>query len=473
MVTRDSMIPWDKFATIVSRLRVQFNEYRIQTQHPDSQSIENFYFLHDMRERHKRRRKERHDLLELLFLTRGFQATDPRDKLFALVGLAGDVLSSDWEVTPNYNLSVAEVYHRFALWHLTRKRQFGIFSFGRSQNRSPFPELEALPSWVPDLTRPDFAAPLPKLEYLSTKYIDLRYDVLKEFELRKKFFKEAVKVYHADLKYSWWAAGRQSDFQLARIAFSNSTAVIHVVGTKIGSLKVLGTPFVQKNVEESSLMPLKATIEEKNRNLSFLSNDLHMYEWLGEIWRLVGETTLRDKHARLPKNTFNAVWRTMICCMTPGGHNAQFTIFSRAAESMYEKFLARARRLEAKTQDEGGVPTKYMLTNDDIQHADPRVVTFTEDEVKKLLLMHNSVVKWYHGRRFAITDAGDFAAVPESAREGDVVCIFNGSRVPYVLRPSQNGYYTLVGECYVDGMMRGEVRDRFPRRIHETSFSIQ
>lgn len=84
-----------------------------------------------------------------------------------------------------------------------------------------------------------------------------------------------------------------------------------------------------------------------------------------------------------------------------------------------------------------------------------------------------SVIKWHEGRRFAITDCGDLAAVPKAARKGDVVCIFNGGRVPYVLRPSKNGHYTLVGECYVDGMMRGEVRDRFPRKAHETSFSIE
>lgn len=243
IVSRDSMISWDHFARAVLSLRTQFNTYRMKTQRQNNQSIENFYFLHDMRQKHKNKRSQRHNLLELLFLTRGFQATDPRDKLFALVGLAGDVLSSDWEVTPNYDLSVAEVYHRFALWHLTRKRQFEIFSFGRGQGLSLSPELEQLPSWVPDLTRPDFAAPLPKLEYLSVNYIDLRYDVLKEFALRKKYFGEAVKVYHADLKYPWWALGRHSDFRPARIAFFQGTAVIHVVGTKIGALKALGTPF--------------------------------------------------------------------------------------------------------------------------------------------------------------------------------------------------------------------------------------
>lgn len=471
IVTRDSMISWDKFTEAVLQLRAQFNSYRIKTQHQDDQSIENFYFLQDMRERHKKRRKERHKLLELLFLTRGFQATDPRDKLFALVGLAGDVLSSDWEVTPNYDLSVSEVYHRFALWHLNRKRQFEIFSFSRSQAPSLSLELESLPSWVPDLTRPNFAAPLPKLEYLSVNYIDLRYDVLKEFQLRKKYFQQAVKVYHADLKFAWWAFGRQANFRPARIAFSDGTAVIHAIGTRIGSLKALGTPFHQSGLTDSSKESQHMTTSKTvNEDLGFLHTIFHTYEWLSETWGFVGESTLGDKYARLSNDTINAVWRTMTCCMTANGHNAPSTIYSRAAQSMYEHFLKRAQRLEIKTKEGEGIPANG---SHDLLNQYLSFLPFTEDEVDKLLLLHMSVIKWYQGRRFAVTDAGDFAAVPETAQERDVVCIFNGGRVPYILRPCKNGHYTLVGECYVDGMMRGEVKDRFPNQLHEMSFSIQ
>ncbi|KAL7803836.1 heterokaryon incompatibility domain-containing protein [Trichoderma afarasin] len=461
IVTRDSMISWDQFARAVLELRTQFDTYRMKAQHRDNQSIENFYFLHDMRQKHKKTRRQRHNLLELLFLTRGFQATDPRDKLFALVGLAGDVLSSDWEVMPNYDLSVAEVYHRFALWHLTRKRQFEIFSFGRGQGLPLSSELEPLPSWVPDLTRPDFAAPLPKLEYLSVNYIDIRYDVLKEFALRKKYFGEAVKVYHADLKYPWWALGRQSDFRPARIAFSQGTAVIHVVGTKIGALKALGTPFDQKIANQEFL----------GEDSGFASNILHTWAWLNQTWAVAGQNVLGDKYARLPKDKIDAVWRTMICCMTANGKNAQLTIYSRAAKALYENFLENTQRLGLRHSDRS--LTQGSEANKNAHATVDDVVPLTEDLLAKLLLMHTSAVKWCPGRRFAVTDAGDFAAVPKVAQKGDVVCIFNGGRVPYVLRPCANGNYTLVGECYVDGMMRGEVRDRFPRRSHETSFSIQ
>jgi hypothetical protein len=51
--------------------------------------------------------------------------------------------------------------------------------------------------------------------------------------------------------------------------------------------------------------------------------------------------------------------------------------------------------------------------------------------------------------------------VPEGAEHGDIICVLAGGRVPYVLRPCDDGFYRLVGECYVDGAMHGEaLKDR-------------
>ncbi|KAL7958014.1 heterokaryon incompatibility domain-containing protein [Trichoderma compactum] len=402
IVTRDSMVSWNQFAKA--------------TQHRDNQSMENFYFLHDMPQKNKKKRSQRHNLLELLFLTRGSQATDPRDKLFALVGLAGDVLSSDWEVDAKLRLV-------------------------RCRGSSSLPRAGATAFLGPRPDEARFCRTASETRVSPVNYIDLRYDVLKEFTLRKKYFGEATKVYHADLKYPWWALGRQSDFRAARIAFSQGTAVMHVVGTKIGALKALGTPFDQKIVNT----------EFMGEDPGFASNIWHTWAWLNQTWAVAGQNVLGDKYARLPKDKIDAVWRTMMCCMTANGK--------------------KCPRLGLRHGDRSLTQGAEVNNNAQVDVHD--VVPLAEDLLTKLLLMHTSAVKWCPGRRFAVTDAGDFAAVPKAAQKGDVVCIFNGGRVPYVLRPAANGNYTLVGECYVDGMMRGEVRDRFPRRSHETSFSIQ
>jgi hypothetical protein len=62
-----------------------------------------------------------------------------------------------------------------------------------------------------------------------------------------------------------------------------------------------------------------------------------------------------------------------------------------------------------------------------------------------------------HGRRFAVTRNGHFCLVPATSKEGDLVCIPLGSRVPYIFR-QMRGKKTLnnVGEAYVHGIMQGE-----------------
>ncbi|QGI99636.1 hypothetical protein CEK26_012705 [Fusarium fujikuroi] len=59
-------------------------------------------------------------------------------------------------------------------------------------------------------------------------------------------------------------------------------------------------------------------------------------------------------------------------------------------------------------------------------------------------------------RRFARTDMGLAAYVPMRARRGDLVVVLYGSKVPFVVREKGDGRYCLVGECYMDGIMRGE-----------------
>ncbi|KAK4985167.1 hypothetical protein LTR66_008260 [Elasticomyces elasticus] len=46
---------------------------------------------------------------------------------------------------------------------------------------------------------------------------------------------------------------------------------------------------------------------------------------------------------------------------------------------------------------------------------------------------------------------------PKSVAAGDEVWILAGGNVPYILRQKDNGNYELIGECYVHGIMHGEV----------------
>lgn len=54
--------------------------------------------------------------------------------------------------------------------------------------------------------------------------------------------------------------------------------------------------------------------------------------------------------------------------------------------------------------------------------------------------------------------------VPPGTISGDLVAILLGAKTPYVLRRnSRRDGFELVGECYVDGMMDGEMMGMIPR----------
>lgn len=89
------------------------------------------------------------DMLKLLVLTRGFQSSDPRDKLFAVLGLC---LQEDLSKLPiRYNLTTADVYKAFAATKVVSERDLR-YLFYTSCSSEDEPRL-LLPTWVTDWSR--------------------------------------------------------------------------------------------------------------------------------------------------------------------------------------------------------------------------------------------------------------------------------------------------------------------------------
>ncbi|KAH7400388.1 heterokaryon incompatibility protein-domain-containing protein [Cadophora sp. MPI-SDFR-AT-0126] len=81
--------------------------------------------------------------LNLLDWGRTSIATDPRDKIFAFLGLASDISPGD--LTPSYFFSTEKVYTDVVLWHIAKYNSLDIFG-----HCFPYPVVDNLPSWVPD-----------------------------------------------------------------------------------------------------------------------------------------------------------------------------------------------------------------------------------------------------------------------------------------------------------------------------------
>jgi Heterokaryon incompatibility protein (HET) len=82
-------------------------------------------------------------LLELLEKTQICSATDPRDRVFALLGIASDGASTG--VVVDYSLEYSELYKQLANYNLAFQQSLSYLSLSGYQLRTPH-----LPSWVPD-----------------------------------------------------------------------------------------------------------------------------------------------------------------------------------------------------------------------------------------------------------------------------------------------------------------------------------
>jgi hypothetical protein len=76
------------------------------------------------------------------------------------------------------------------------------------------------------------------------------------------------------------------------------------------------------------------------------------------------------------------------------------------------------------------------------------------------------------GLSFFESTAGLLGVAPSSTQPGDEIAIPLGSRVPFVLRRSQeHNHFLLIGECFVVGLMVGEaMEDLDETRVEELFF---
>src|SRR5204863_4297832 len=61
------------------------------------------------------------------------------------------------------------------------------------------------------------------------------------------------------------------------------------------------------------------------------------------------------------------------------------------------------------------------------------------------------------GRVLCVTTMGRLGVVPAEVKPGDWIAVFPGGNLPFVLRNIKHNEFTLVGHCYVHGVMDGEI----------------
>ena len=146
-------------------------------------------------------------------------------------------------------------------------------------------------------------------------------------------------------------------------------------------------------------------------------------------------------------------WRTLVGDREPGAGPPPTAFYRRACERTFQ-------RVE---------PGQGLDTRKEADRRDP----ITEDFVLRV-----QTVVW--GRRLIRTEKHDLVGLaPGATKKRDVVAILNGLSVPVVLRQVQDAaegdnVYTLVGECFIYGMMDGEALDlKEAQAIQDQTFVLE
>jgi hypothetical protein len=90
-----------------------------------------------------------------------------------------------------------------------------------------------------------------------------------------------------------------------------------------------------------------------------------------------------------------------------------------------------------------------------------------QDPREEIGALIRTVARTLVSRAFMASSRGVIGLGPEWTKVGDSICFIPGNETPLLLRRVDDGRYSFVGECYVHGLMDGEVWE------HERSGPIE
>lgn len=349
------------------------------------------------------------DLFTLICAFHQKDATQARDRLFALLSMATETPRSQLELgpadqelesrlSPDYVSSQHDVVKQYAQVFVEKGRALDMLCLARLAW-----DRDGLPSWVPDLTSQAF----PKT--IST----------------------------------WSRKFNASGAEISK-PVKNSK-----VGNGVASCD--GDALLIQGYKMDRIV--------KKANISSASNDLVAY--IQDIFKFIDDTygeKLKDSAPQLRMHRIESAK----CKVPIGGAKVATTgswgfdeqqgevtrldAYHALVVYLYDEhkgtWEAEARQIRAAAKGDSVLNEKARLWK--------RVWPYIETvkEFAEMFLPARAIACQTEGKRVGI--------VPDTAQEGDVVVVFRGAKVPVLLRETEDGSgHVVVGECYVHELMDG------------------
>ena len=312
---------------------------------------------------------------------RAAQATNSRDKVFAIMGL------TNTQLYPDYSSEVIDVYSAAAL-KIEATPELGNLLCCVDHLQ---PTLD-LPSWVPDWATPRQTVSLG----YGTKFHKV-YQASKELEMQ------------------------------SRTEMTGKNAGLAIMGVIVDTISNVGMV-----AEEADL------------------RDVLLPESFTSRFVLEGMNLAMEFCQPYPSSTctlFKAFWHTMVA----GKDHSNLAKAPDEFGPIFALLFDTATGSSPSFPDQPAPPTKRRLTIENLQVRGP---------ARAYRQMQVAVKAAVHRRRLGMTKQRYLGLFPRGTEVGDQVCVFAGGWVPFVIRRHQaRDEYQLVGECYLHGIMDGEVDD--------------
>lgn len=324
------------------------------------------------------------------------ESTNPRDKIFALLGLATDKEElKRMGVFPDYSKSKEDVYVT-AMAALLQQGHYSLLSLCEA-SKTP----SHLPSWVPDWSRS-----------VTHKLQDVEND-------------------HVTIYPTFQASGQiPSHRAITVLRESGEIQGLSVMCHIYDMVNAVGV--FQNKVASDPVSPLETLTWpvkwlSEIVNLSFSVKE--RYETFEDRLRASARTSIGGvgfgPNLRLTKIK-DGRFDDAICLLQGGIKYIKPTHL----RSRLERFF-NGQGMEGRQQD-------WLLAN------------------KRL---GSEIIGKSLGRIPCVTAKGHLALCSEHVEQGDIVALVPGVEVPFILRCLQKGQYQIISEAYVDGVMDGEVAD--------------
>jgi hypothetical protein len=343
------------------------------------------------------------DLQSLFMMTNLCLATNPRDRIFALLGLCKDTQDvNQWpaELTPDYEKPLIDLFTNFTRYCVRQTKSLDLLERVYSMDNSA-PDIK-VPSWVFHWdARPGLHT------YTGTSWIAF---------------------------YSGWAGleqiiNRASKDLVSRIDDTASSSILRLRGILFSTAVHFCSPIFYDDVFGSSGNIVR-----------------HRPHFQPEVCAL-----LQECGKALPHMYKGELHRAFFMATTMG-----VTLDNEDAQHeslvQFEAYLqpATAEELTPNEDTEPELGTDRDLPNTKVSQELP----ILPDPSRYALRLHVMI-----NRRLFTTASGHLGLGPSTMEPKDVIAVLFGGKVPFVLRPLGNGQWRFIGPCYVHGIMKGEALD--------------